>query len=40
MPVPMQSGEHIIRSENELNRIRKYIDENPAKWQDDKYYLY
>ena len=30
--------EHIIRNENELNRIRKYIIENPLKWQDDKYF--
>ena len=29
--------EHIIRDENELNRIRKYIIENPLKWSDDKY---
>jgi putative transposase len=28
--------ERIIRDENELNRIRKYIDNNPQKWQDDK----
>jgi hypothetical protein len=27
---------HIIRSENEMNRIRKYIVENPAKWDDDE----
>ena len=30
--------EHIIRDEPELNRIRKYILENPLKWKDDKYY--
>jgi len=28
--------EHIIRSEEEMNRIRKYIVENPAKWSDDE----
>ena len=28
--------ERIIRDENELNRIRKYIDDNPQKWHDDK----
>lgn len=28
--------ERIIRDENELNRIRQYIDRNPQKWQDDK----
>ena len=30
--------EHIIRDEKELNRIQKYIIDNPAKWQNDKYY--
>ncbi|MGD9488190.1 MAG: transposase [Calditrichaceae bacterium] len=30
--------EHIIRDENELNRIRQYIIENPLKWQDDKFF--
>jgi len=28
--------EHIIRSEEEMNRIRKYIVENQAKWDDDE----
>jgi putative transposase len=28
--------EHIIRDENELNRIRKYIIENPLKWDLDR----
>ena len=28
--------EHIIRDENELNRIREYIINNPAKWQTDR----
>ena len=28
--------EHIIRDENELNRIRKYIIENPLKWELDR----
>ena len=27
--------EHVIRSEDELNRIRKYIAENPLKWEMD-----
>jgi len=30
--------EHIIRDEIDLNRIRKYILENPLKWQDDTYF--
>jgi REP element-mobilizing transposase RayT len=30
--------EHIIRDENDLNRIRTYILENPLKWTYDKYY--
>ncbi len=28
--------EHIIRSEEEMNRIREYIMENPAKWAEDE----
>lgn len=28
--------EHIIRSEQEMDRIRKYITENPAKWSEDE----
>jgi putative transposase len=28
--------EHIIRSEEEMNRIRKYIIDNPAKWVEDE----
>ncbi|MBI5635157.1 MAG: transposase [Nitrospirae bacterium] len=32
--------EHIIRSEDELNRTRQYIRENPARWEsDDEYSL-
>jgi putative transposase len=27
--------EHIIRDEEELNRIRQYITDNPARWDDD-----
>lgn len=27
--------EHIIRNENDLNRIRKYILNNPEQWQFD-----
>ena len=30
--------EHIIRNDNELYRIRKYILKNPFKWNDDKYF--
>jgi len=30
--------DHIIRNEKDLNRIRKYIIENPLQWQADKYY--
>ena len=29
--------EHIIRRETDINRIRQYIHDNPAKWADDKY---
>lgn len=28
--------EHIIRHEDELNRIREYMSENPAWWAEDK----
>lgn len=28
--------EHIIRNENELNRIREYIRNNPARWAEDE----
>jgi len=28
--------EHIIRNENELNRIREYIANNPKKWEYDR----
>ncbi len=28
--------ERIIRNENELNRIRKYIMDNPVKWKWDR----
>ena len=27
--------EHIIRNEDDLNRIRQYIIDNPAKWAED-----
>jgi hypothetical protein len=28
--------EHIIRNENELNRIREYIQNNPLEWDLDR----
>ena len=31
--------DHIIRNEQELLETRKYIDENPIKWELDKYFL-
>ena len=30
--------DHIIRDENDYLRIWEYIDTNPAKWAEDKYY--
>ncbi|MFC1563459.1 transposase [candidate division KSB1 bacterium] len=30
--------EHIIRNDDDLYNIRKYITENPLKWKSDKYY--
>jgi REP element-mobilizing transposase RayT len=31
--------DHIIRDEAEYLRIGKYIDDNPALWTDDMYYI-
>ena len=31
--------DHIIRSEEDYQRIWRYIDENPAKWRDDRYFV-
>ena len=31
--------EHIIRSERDYLEIWNYIDGNPSKWADDKYYI-
>jgi REP element-mobilizing transposase RayT len=31
--------EHVIRGEEDLNILREYIDNNPAKWQLDENYL-
>ena len=30
--------DHIIRNEGEYQKIWQYIDENPAKWAEDKYF--
>ena len=30
--------DHIIRNENDLRRIRTYIQNNPLKWEIDEYY--
>jgi REP element-mobilizing transposase RayT len=30
--------DHIIRSQAEYQRIRQYIDDNPARWREDRYY--
>ena len=27
--------EHVIRDEEELNAVRRYVRENPLKWSDD-----
>ncbi|MFA6012848.1 MAG: hypothetical protein WC799_22865 [Desulfobacteraceae bacterium] len=32
--------EHVIRNESELNRIREYIQNNPAQWEHDKLYVH
>ena len=31
--------EHIVRSYQSLNDLRKYIAENPARWSDDRLYV-
>jgi putative transposase len=31
--------EHVIRNEADMTEKRKYIIDNPAKWDDDEYYL-
>ncbi len=31
--------DHIVRNEASLNDIRRYIVENPARWQDDSLYV-
>jgi REP element-mobilizing transposase RayT len=30
--------EHVVRGDNDLFEIRRYIEENPLKWINDKYY--
>ncbi|MGD0216428.1 MAG: transposase [Desulfobaccales bacterium] len=30
--------EHVVRDENDLNRIRQYIEDNAAIWVEDEYY--
>ncbi len=30
--------EHVVRNEDDVNRIRQYIVDNPARWSEDEYY--
>ena len=30
--------EHVIRNEKDYLRVCQYIDENPARWEEDEYY--
>ena len=30
--------DHIIRDDDEFNRIKNYIETNPANWEDDKFF--
>ena len=30
--------EHVIRNENDYREIWEYIDGNPARWAEDRYY--
>ncbi|MBK9124090.1 MAG: hypothetical protein IPM16_13375 [Chloroflexi bacterium] len=32
--------EHILRSASDLNRLRVYVESNPAAWPDDDLYQY
>jgi len=36
---PRNYFEHIIRNEKSYNQISEYMQTNPLKWQDDKYYI-
>ena len=31
--------EHIIRNEHELRAYRKYIKDNPSRWEEDEYFV-
>jgi hypothetical protein len=31
--------DHIIRNQDELNMIATYIENNPANWKGDKFYM-
>lgn len=31
--------DHIIRNQKSLDKIRRYIVENPLRWQDDEFYI-
>lgn len=31
--------DHIIRGEEDLLKVRHYIEDNPLKWQEDKYFV-
>ena len=30
--------EHIVRNDKDLDRIRKYIFDNPVRWESDRFY--
>ena len=32
--------EHIIRNEQSLAKIRQYVENNPASWKQDKFFVY
>ncbi len=40
LPFQWQRGfyEHVVRSEATLERHRRYIEENPARWAADRYH--
>jgi len=39
MPVWQRNySEHIVRGEAELRRVQRYIIQNPARWDEDRYF--
>jgi len=39
VPFLNRLASHLIRNEQECQEIWNYIETNPLKWEDDKYYI-